>query len=36
VSSWLLFLAEFFEARIAAQWIEHRIEPEQRGSERQV
>ena len=31
----LLFLAEFLEARIIPKRIEHRIEPEQRGSERQ-
>ncbi len=30
----LLFLTEFLETRIAAQWIEHGIEPEQCGSER--
>ena len=30
----LLFLAELLESRVAAQWIEHWIEPEQRGSER--
>ena len=30
----LLFLAEFLEARIIPKRIEHRIEPEQRGSER--
>ena len=30
-----LFLAHFLEARILSEWIEHRIEPEQRGSERQ-
>ena len=34
VKLFLLFLAELFEVRIAAQWIEHWIEPEQRGSER--
>src|SRR6266480_186944 len=32
-SLWFLF-AEFLEARIATQRIKHRIEPEQRGSER--
>ena len=32
----LLFLAEFLEARIIPERIEHRIEPEQRGSERHV
>ena len=32
----LLFLAEFLEARIIPERIEHRIEPEQRRSERQV
>src|SRR6266542_1209237 len=32
-SLWFLF-AEFLEARIVAQRIEHWIEPEQRGSER--
>jgi hypothetical protein len=31
VSSRLLFLAELFEARIAAERIEHWIEPEQSG-----
>ena len=30
-----LFLAEFLKARIIPKRIEHRIEPEQRGSERQ-
>jgi hypothetical protein len=30
----LLFLAEFLEARIFPERIEHGIEPEQRGSER--
>ena len=30
----LLFLAEFLETRIAAERIEHRIEPEQPGSKR--
>ena len=30
----LLFLAEFLETRIVPQRIEHRIEPEQRGSQR--
>src|SRR6266496_3579074 len=33
-SSRLLFLAEFLEARIIPERIEHRIEPEQRGSNR--
>jgi len=32
----LLLLAEFLEARIIAERIEHRIEPEQRRSERDV
>src|SRR5262249_2469067 len=27
---------EFFEARVTAKWIEHRIEPEQRRSERDI
>jgi len=27
---------QFLEARIVAQWIKHRIQPEQRGSERRV
>jgi hypothetical protein len=31
----LLFLAEFLEARIIPQRIEHRIKPEQRGGQRQ-
>ena len=30
----LLFLAEFLEARVVPKRIEHRIEPEQRRSER--
>src|SRR5205085_2660246 len=34
-SLWLLF-AEFLEARIIPQRIEHRIEPEQRRSERRL
>ena len=34
MTSVLLFLAEFLEARIIPKRIEHRIEPEQRGSER--
>src|SRR6266550_567012 len=34
-SLWFLF-AEFLEARIVAERIEHGIEPEQRGSERHV
>ena len=33
LSSVLLFLAEFLEARIVAERIEHRIEPEQSGGE---
>ena len=32
----LLFLAEFLEARIIPERIEHRIEPEQRRIERHV
>jgi hypothetical protein len=31
-----LFLTEFLEARIISERIEHRIEPEQRGSKRHV
>jgi hypothetical protein len=30
----LLFFAEFLESGIIPQWIEHRIEPEQRRGER--
>ena len=33
-TSRLLFLAEFLEARIVPERIEHGIQPEQRGSER--
>jgi len=36
VKLFLVFLAESFEARIVPELIEHRIEPEQRWSERQV
>jgi len=32
----LPFLAEFLEARILAERIEHRIEPKERGSERHI
>jgi hypothetical protein len=35
-TSRLLFLAEFLKTRITAERIEHRIEPEQRRSERYV
>jgi hypothetical protein len=34
--SLLLFLAQFLEARIIAQRVEHGIEPEQRRSERRI
>jgi len=34
-SLWFLF-AEFLKARIISKRVEHRIEPEQRGSERHV